>query len=109
MTLKEKLVHKRHAKRIADKITLESGWDNPFGKFDSDSVSDLILHVIQSLTEKPEFEMEGGEMIYRSAECYTAAGRRQTKQIWLEIAANLRYGIEDDHTVDRTQYPTERK
>tara|TARA_R110002020_G_scaffold95863_1_gene229706 strand:- start:421 stop:726 length:306 start_codon:yes stop_codon:yes gene_type:complete len=98
LTAKEKRVRlevfKPYAKKIADKITIESGWDT-WGTFDSHEVSKLIMNIIATLTER-EFESEGKPTIKLLAHEYKTESKQQIAQIWREIAANLEYGISSE-------------
>jgi|ETNvirenome_6_85_1030632.scaffolds.fasta_scaffold74134_2 hypothetical protein len=98
LTAKEKRVRlevfKPYAKKIADKITIENGWDT-WGTFDSHEVSTLMLEIIKTLMDK-EFEFEGKPTIKLLPQEYKPEGRQQIAQIWREIAANLEYGISSE-------------
>ena len=98
LTAKEKRVRlevfKPYAKKIADKITIESGWDTG-GTFDSHEVSKLITNIIATLTER-EFKSEGKPTIKLLAHEYKTEGRQQIAQIWREIADNLQFGIRSE-------------
>tara|TARA_R110000796_G_scaffold235162_1_gene354135 strand:- start:326 stop:667 length:342 start_codon:yes stop_codon:yes gene_type:complete len=109
LTAKEKRVRlevfKPYAKKIADKITIESGWDT-WGTFDSHEVSTLILQIIKTLMDK-EFGYSGDTRDSRNwsdgkptikllPHEYKPEGRQQIAQIWREIAANLEYGIDPE-------------
>ena len=93
LTAKEKRVRaevfKPYAKKIADKITIESGWDT-WGTFDSREVSILISQIIKSLMDKDGFKL-GDVEVRKGFEVYKPEGRQQIAQIWREIAANLNH------------------
>ena len=98
LTSKEKRVRAEvfqpYAKKIADKITIESGWDTR-GTFDSHEVSELILQIIKSLMDKDKFVM-GGVEVRKNFEVYKPEGRQQIVQIWREIADNLQLGLRSE-------------
>ena len=91
MTAKEKRVRaevfKPYAKKIADRLSAKQGWDT-YGTFDPSAVSTLILQVVETLIDKPEFVLDGIE-VRKDFQVYKPEGRQEIAQIWREIAANL--------------------
>ena len=91
MTAKEKRVRaevfKPYAKKIADRLCAKQGWDT-YGTFDPSAVSTLILQVVETLIDKPEFVLDAIE-VRKDFQVYNPEGRQEIAQIWREIAANL--------------------
>ena len=91
LTAKEKRVRAKvfqpYAKKIADQLCSKQGWDT-YGTFDSYEVANLILQIVETLIDKPEFVFDGVE-VRKNFEVYKPEGRQQIAAIWRAIADNL--------------------